>query len=218
MTGPVTLDDLPYRRRGRSRMVVMDRSSPAALFDAPLSDGVVLLRRPHDGDVDTIYRYGQDPALAEDLWLPLPVPCPREVAAQRTREFAQGWTEGGRFGLTFAITAPPPDDLRGVVHLILDGAAGEIAYGVAPDARSRGLATRAVRLVTAWAFARLGVERLEICVTARGANGRASRRVAEKAGFVYVGLRHSRVAATSAEYDDPLYALAVPTPPAPCSS
>jgi RimJ/RimL family protein N-acetyltransferase len=196
----------------------MDRSSPAALFDAPLSDGVVLLRRPHDRDVETIYRYGQDPALAEDLWLPLPAPCPREVAAQLTHEFAQGWMGGGRFGLTFAITAPPPDDLRGVVHLFLDGTTGEMAYGVAPDERGRGLATRAVRLVTAWALMRLGLERLEICVTARGVNGRASRRVAEKAGFIYVGLRHSRVAATGTEFDDPLYVLAAPAPPAPYSS
>ena len=38
----------------------------------------------------------------------------------------------------------------------------------------------------------------------------ASRRVAEKAGFVYEGMRRSHVAATSSDYEDPLYVLSAP--------
>ena len=185
-------------------------ASPAALFEAPLTEGVVLLRRPHDRDSNSHYAYGQDPALGDDLWLPLPSLCSPEVAVQRTREFAEGWSGPGRFGLTFAITLPHSDELQGVVHLFLDGVVGEIAYGVAPVQRNHGLATRAVRLVTTWASARRGVECLEICVTAPGPHGRASRRVAEKASFVYMGLRHSRVEATGADYDDPFYRLTAP--------
>jgi len=67
----------------------------------------------------------------------------------------------GHFGLTFIITVPPTDDLWGVVHLFLHGATGEITYGVAPDQHGQGLAIRAVRLVMAWAWAQLNLERLE---------------------------------------------------------
>jgi len=99
------------------------------------------------------------------------------------------------------------------VDLFLHGATSEIAYGVAPEQRGQGLATRAVRLVTIWSVDQLGVECLEICVTALGTNGCASRRVAETVGFVYVGLRHSSIEATGAAYDAPLYRLTAPRRP-----
>jgi RimJ/RimL family protein N-acetyltransferase len=89
---------------------------------------------------------------------------------------------------------------------------GELAYGVAPQYRRRGLATRAVRLVTAWAFAHLGLARLEIVVTAGGVHGRASQCVAENAGFVAAGMRRSHIPATGRDYEDPLYVLPAPRP------
>ncbi len=64
--------------------------SPAPPFATFLTDDMVLLRRPHDGNSNTLYWYGQDPPLEEDLWLHLPMPCPVKVAAERAREFAQG--------------------------------------------------------------------------------------------------------------------------------
>jgi|tagenome__1003787_1003787.scaffolds.fasta_scaffold20763992_2 RimJ/RimL family protein N-acetyltransferase len=64
----------------------------------------------------------------------------------------------------------------------------EIAYVVAPEARGRGIASQAVRLVTEWAFAELGVKRAEVSVHPDNA---ASRRVAEKAGFQFEGVLRS---------------------------
>lgn len=182
--------------------------NPTAMPVAPLTDGVVRLRLPHGGDVATVYAYGQDPDIARTHWLPLCEPCSREGAACLIRAFQQGWQ--GHFGLTWVITLPPADDLRGVVHLSVDDAGGgEIAYGVAPRHRRQGLATRATRLVAAWAGTERGITRMEICVTARGTQGVASRCVAENAGFVYAGTRHSFVPATGAQYDDDLYILTV---------
>lgn len=86
----------------------------------------------------------------------------------------------------------------------------ELAYGVAHRRRRAGPATRAVRLVAAWAFAQLGLARTETCVTVRGLQGQASRRVAEKAGFSYEGTRRSFVPATGISYEDRLSALAAP--------
>ena len=117
----------------------------------------------------------------------------------------------GTFGSTFVITTAVAPALFGVVHLfIAAGDRGEIACGVAPQHRRQGLATRAVQLVTTWAFADLGLTRLEICITARGVHGLASQRVAEKAGFVYEGIRRSRLPMTGAEVEDRLSVLLAP--------
>jgi RimJ/RimL family protein N-acetyltransferase len=186
----------------------MDRQ-PFLTPDAPMSDGVVLLRLPEDGDIEAVCSFGQDPDVEETAWLPIPVPCPREVAAGTVREFQGGWQ--GRYGLTLIIATPTAHEMLGVLHLSRHGDdAGEIAYGVAPQFRRRGLATRAVDLVADWAFSRLRLGRLEIVVTASGIYGVASRRVAEKAGFVYAGMRRSHVPATGRDYEDPLYVRTTP--------
>ncbi len=188
--------------------------NPTVTPAVPLTDGVVRLRLPHEGDSATVYAYGQDPDIARTHWLPLFEPCTREAAACLVRTFQQGWQGQGRFGLTWVITLPPADDLRGIVHLSVDDiGGGEMAYGVAPRHRRRGLATRATRLIASWAITELGITRLEIHVTARGTQRVASRRVAEKAGFVYAGTRRSFVPATGAHYDDDRYILAIPGAP-----
>lgn len=176
---------------------------------ATLTDGTVLLRLPEGRDGAAFYAYGQDPDVAETTWLPLPYPCSWEAATRMVGEFQQGWQ--GRFGLTLVITLPPAPALIGVVHISVraDGAR-ELAYGVAPAYRRRGLATRAVRLTAAWAFEHLRLTRLAIVVTAPGTQGQASRRVAEKAGFVYAGMQRSHVPATGRDYEDPLYVLLPP--------
>jgi RimJ/RimL family protein N-acetyltransferase len=174
-----------------------------------LTDGMVLLRLPEERDIAAVCSYGQDSDIGESAWLPIPFPCPEEIAVRVVQEFQQGWQ--GRFGLTLVITVPPDTDLRGVLHLTIHTAGvGEISYGIAPEYRRQGLATRAVRLVAAWAFAQLGVRCLEIVVTARGMHGLASQRVAEKAGFVHVGVRRSHIPSTGCDYEDPLYVLPAP--------
>jgi RimJ/RimL family protein N-acetyltransferase len=186
----------------------MDRQ-PLPVPVGPLVDGTIVLRLPEARDRVAVYTYGQDPDLEETAWLPIPFPCPPDVADRTVQEFQLGWD--GRHGLTLVITMPPDDDLRGVLHLSIHMAGvGEISYGIAPPYRGRGLAGSAVRLTAAWAFAQLGLTRLEIVVTASGVHGVASRRVAEKAGFVYAGIRSSHVPATGCDYADPLYVLSAP--------
>jgi [ribosomal protein S5]-alanine N-acetyltransferase len=60
-----------------------------------------------------------------------------------------------------------------------------VSYWTFPPFRGRGLASRAVRLVCAYAFAHLGVERIELYVET---DNLASRGVARKAGFVEEGV------------------------------
>jgi RimJ/RimL family protein N-acetyltransferase len=59
---------------------------------------------------------------------------------------------------------------------------------VAPEARGRGVARRALELLTDWTFSELGVERIELRIAA---DNPASSRVAERAGYVREGVLRS---------------------------
>ncbi|MEU3659332.1 GNAT family protein [Streptomyces sp. NPDC032940] len=59
-----------------------------------------------------------------------------------------------------------------------------VGYWVLPEARGRGVATRALLLASRWAFAELGVHRLEL---GHALGHGASCRVAERSGYVYEG-------------------------------
>jgi RimJ/RimL family protein N-acetyltransferase len=91
--------------------------------------------------------------------------------------------------LPLAITEPGSGELMGSVDLRMrpEGRA-ELGYAVAQWARRRGVGTRAVELVSRYAFEALGVARLEILVQPANA---ASIALAERAGFVREGLPRS---------------------------
>jgi RimJ/RimL family protein N-acetyltransferase len=79
---------------------------------------------------------------------------------------------------------------------------GEIGYWVAAPARGRGVATRAARLLVAWALERLALPLVEIHVLPPNA---ASHAVARKAGFERVGQRLLPFRGRVEEFD--IYAL-----------
>lgn len=64
----------------------------------------------------------------------------------------------------------------------------ELGYVVAPAARGRGVATEALRRLTEWAFAELGLLRLELLISVEHG---ASKRVAERCGYVCEGVLRS---------------------------
>ena len=64
------------------------------------------------------------------------------------------------------------------------GSAG-IGYWLLPQARGRGLATRAVRLLSDWAFADLELARLRLFTEPENER---SQRVAERCGFMRQGV------------------------------
>jgi RimJ/RimL family protein N-acetyltransferase len=92
--------------------------------------------------------------------------------------------EAGR-ALTLTIADPEGDRYLGAIVLLRwENEIGELAYVVAPEARGRGLARRAVQLLGDWAFAELGLQRLQLRIDPRNA---ASRAVAERAGYQHEG-------------------------------
>jgi RimJ/RimL family protein N-acetyltransferase len=79
-----------------------------------------------------------------------------------------------------------------------------VGYWLRPEARGRGAATIAVRLVARWAFATLGIQRLSLTTAPENV---PSRRVAERAGFTAEGLLRSWLPTTRGRRDCLMFSL-----------
>jgi len=79
-----------------------------------------------------------------------------------------------------------------------------LGYWVRTSACGRGIATRAVTWLAAWAFATTDLERLEIVVSVQ--NG-ASLRVAEKAGAVREGILRRRLRLRGVSHDAVVFSI-----------
>ncbi|GLK13351.1 GNAT family N-acetyltransferase [Streptosporangium carneum] len=103
----------------------------------------------------------------------------RAWLAQRVADWADGSSP------SFAVADATSGEALGHVRVRVAGERGEVGYWVLPDARGRGVATRAVGVAGRWAFAFLGLSRLDL----RHATGNAaSCRVAAKNGFALTRL------------------------------
>jgi RimJ/RimL family protein N-acetyltransferase len=81
----------------------------------------------------------------------------------------------------FVITDSRTGRRLGNIALYRQDGVGHVSYWIAAAARGQGVATRAVHLLSQWAFAEFAI--VELRLEARVDN-LGSRRVAEKAGFV----------------------------------
>jgi len=148
-----------------------------------LSDGVVLLDRHTDADVDA-HVAGEDGKQARRFgWYPA-----RSTAEGVRRAFegwAHDWSSNGATR-TFALRDASCGVLAGGVQVRpRESRVGQLSYWVFPPFRGRGFATRGLCLVSAWSFAELSLERLELHIEP---DNEASRGVARAAGFVEEGL------------------------------
>jgi RimJ/RimL family protein N-acetyltransferase len=169
----------------------------------PLSDGTIVVRLPGEQDVDALVRYGDDPDVAETIWVPIPTPCSRAQAAMRLDDFKRGWREERRFGPALIIAEAERDEMIGVLFLRLrEHDSVELTYGVAASYRNRGVATAAVSLVTGWCLQELAAARVELRIAE---SNLASQRVAAKAGFIPAGIARSHGPATGMDYEDLLF-------------
>src|SRR5204863_6972330 len=85
-----------------------------------------------------------------------------------------------------------------------DPAMGYVGYWLLSTARGRGLATRAVRLVSGWALRELGLTKLRL--TTEPENER-SRRVAERSGFRQTEVLHHQATIDGRLIDQVVYEL-----------
>ena len=154
-------------------------SRAIVLPDPSISDGVVGLRAWTPEDVSWIVEACQDPEIPR--WTFVPSPYTEQdgqaFVAAAAAELASGRT--AKLGVVDARDGEPLG-AGGLVVIDWDRKLADVGYWVAAGARGRGVASRALVLVTRWAFDVLGLERLEL----RPRRGNvASRAVARRAGF-----------------------------------
>jgi RimJ/RimL family protein N-acetyltransferase len=159
----------------------MDRQTIAA--------GWLTLRPFTPADIPWVYEVSLDPVLQRFMQVPSPYRF-EDARSYVEQACIAGWDAGHRadFVAEDAATATP----LGRVGLRWgEPGAAEVGYWVDPRARQRGVATTAVRAVCRWAVMAAGIELIEWRCEAGNV---ASRRVAEKAGFLIEGtLRKRRV-------------------------
>jgi RimJ/RimL family protein N-acetyltransferase len=154
-----------------------------------LTDGLVTIRPWRDDDADALVRRINDAEVA--LFLDQ-VPQPYSLA--HAREYfalsADGWRTGA--SSSFAIVVREGEDPAGGIGIRwdeLENGVAEVGYWVGSEARGRGVATAALRLIARWAFETASsLERLQLRAAAENP---ASNRVAEKAGFTREGVIRS---------------------------
>jgi RimJ/RimL family protein N-acetyltransferase len=168
----------------------------------------LVLRPLEPGDVDAVYRACQDPDIQR--WTTVPSPYLPEHAETFVLQISpDGWRNDtlynwGSFTRDGALVSS--------LGLSFPGRAGfaEVGYWTAAEHRGRGYTSEAVSAVCRWAFATLGVQRLEWLA---GVGNEASRAVVDRVGFTFEGTLRGYLEQRGVRHDAWIGAL-LPTDPA----
>ena len=168
----------------------------------PLADDAVRLEPLDERHVADFERMLDDAHIVRHTRVP--TNPPNGFAAKWVGRYVKGWQDGSCAG--FAILSKDAEflGLAGLVDLDLHARQGEIGYAVLGAARGRGVAGRALRLVTDWAFEALGLERVELRIDV---DNEPSIRVAERAGYCREGVFRSLHFKEDARADLAIYSL-----------
>lgn len=160
----------------------------------------VRLRAWRADDAPAVFAACQDAELQRRTQVP--VPYRREDAQEFVTEIASAvWRDGGAL---FAVEHRHDGALLCSVGLFPPGDGfGEAGYWTVAEHRGRGYTAEALGLLADWAFADLGLRRLELHVDPANTG---SRRVAERAGFAAEGLVRQRFLHRGEPSDVLLYA------------
>jgi len=185
---------------------------PIVMPDPPLSDGIVSLRMFVPSDAPIVHANLDDPGVRAYMSIPLDQTLEGSTRFILSREDAMRSGTSATFAVTDAATGELLGSI-GVERSADDPAIGDIGYWLFATHRGRGVMTRAVRLITPWAFEALGLARLQITVHLDNV---ASQRVAEKSGYLREGVLRSLIEQHGRRVDLIMFARLVtdPAPPA----
>jgi [ribosomal protein S5]-alanine N-acetyltransferase len=158
-------------------------TAPITLPEPMLQDASVGLRPWRETDIPVVVAMSRDPDVLRFTNVPDPYgedDAGIWLALQPARLRAGD-------GAAFAIVEPPGDRPLGAIGVrVLHGRGiAEVGYHLSPEARGRGLATAALRLLSVWALRTLPIARLQLTTHL---DNPASQRVAEKAGYTREGV------------------------------
>jgi len=176
--------------------------APIEMPAQPPTDGVVTLRPWTADDVPELVAVFRDPTLSR--WLPM-IPYPYSEWDAREWVASLGPRLGEGSGAHFAVVAAETGALLGGIGLRPEPSSrGEIGYWVRKERRGEGIAPRALRLISRWAFQELGLARLQVHADVENV---ASQRVAERAGYTREGVLRSWLEHRGERRDHVLYSL-----------
>ena len=167
-------------------------------------DGPTALRPWRDSDIQAIVAACQDPEIAR--WTRVP----EQYGEVDARSYLMHRYDSMHAGATapYAIVATEHDEhLLGsisLMRLVWEHARAEVGYWLAREARGQGHATRALRLISAWGFETLGLERIDL-LAATGNPG--SQRVAERGGYTREAVFRRYMRAKDGQLDMVAYGL-----------
>lgn len=169
--------------------------------DQPLGDGEIVLRLRREEDVPLIAAASTDPETRRRLDDEPLTPERQRDSVARTEE---QWRTGR--GAPFVIADAADNRPLGLLNMQFDDdreVAG-IAVSVFPEARGRGIASKAVRLGAAWGLRDLGLERV---FAEAAADNIASIRTIAKAGFQREGLLRAHCKTHGQRHDCVMFSL-----------
>jgi len=152
-----------------------------------LSDGAIRLVPLSSDHLEGLAGLVADPDVIRNTR----VPDQPEAGFERTwlAAYETGATDGTRAG--FAIEDAETGEFLGMAGLVAierEENQAEIGYVVAREARGRGIAQRALRLVTDYALGNVGLDRVQLLIDVEN---EASLRVAERCGYEREGVMRS---------------------------
>jgi RimJ/RimL family protein N-acetyltransferase len=149
--------------------------------DVPtLTDGEVTLRAHRLSDVDQVVEQCVDPESVR--WTTVPTPYTRDMAVEFvTQSASEGWTT--RSDMMFAIETEHGFSGTCSLRTMGEGVV-EVAFGLHPAVRGRGVCTRAVKLLLDWGFTQ---DDIDVVVWYAYVGNWGSRRVAWANGFTFTG-------------------------------
>ena len=157
----------------------MPKATSIALPAEPLSYDRTALRPWRESDVAKLVVMCQDPEITR--WTRVPTAYGITSARAWIAESRALASDG--ISAPFAIVSAIEGNLLGSISLMRftwEHARGEVGYLLGAQARGQGHATRALRLICAWGFATLGLERIDLYAATANT---PSQRVAQRAGF-----------------------------------
>jgi RimJ/RimL family protein N-acetyltransferase len=148
----------------------------------PLLDGLTALRPWRDSDVRELVRICRDPEIPR--WTTVP-PDYGDADARSYLLHRHDAILAGTAAPFAIVSADGEADAQligsiSLVRIAWEHRRAEVGYFLAREARGAGHATRAVGLISQWAFDSLGLERIELYAAT---GNPASQRVAERCGF-----------------------------------
>lgn len=180
-------------------------TGPLPFPEPHLSDGTVTLRPWRHADTPARFAAFLDELCLRFSYPHDGAPSQAEVAALIETD-EQARLDGIELNLAI-VDASHPDDIWGAasvyeVNPVRRSAA--VGYWLASQARGRGAATRTLRLLAAWAFDNLGVQRLELT---SAPDNLASHGVAQRCGFHREGTLRSHLPFKGVRRDTVMFSL-----------